>query len=87
MTTITIKDLSENTDLDRKAMQAISGGSRRSGSYSGAYSGAYSGSYGAHAGALRPAGAGPAHPARIVDFRTGVTPRKAPKEAPAKPGS
>jgi hypothetical protein len=28
MATITIKDLSENTDLDRKAMQAISGGSR-----------------------------------------------------------
>ena len=82
MTTITIKDLSENTDLDRKAMQAISGGSRRSGSYSGAYSG----SYGAHAGALRPAGAETTHPARIVDFRTGVTPRKAPKEAPAKPG-
>jgi hypothetical protein len=28
MATITIKDLSENTDLDRKAMQSISGGSR-----------------------------------------------------------
>ena len=28
MTTITIKDLSENLDLDRKAMQAITGGSR-----------------------------------------------------------
>jgi hypothetical protein len=28
MATITFKDLSENTDLDRKAMQAISGGSR-----------------------------------------------------------
>ncbi|MCS0632785.1 hypothetical protein NX786_25975 [Telluria mixta] len=28
MATITIKDLSGNTDLDRKAMQAISGGSR-----------------------------------------------------------
>lgn len=28
MATINIKDLSENTDLDRKAMQAISGGSR-----------------------------------------------------------
>ena len=28
MATITVKDLSENTDLDRKAMQAISGGSR-----------------------------------------------------------
>lgn len=39
MATITIKDLSANTDLDRKAMQAISGGSRvRS-----------------HAGVLRPA--------------------------------
>ena len=28
MAIITIKDLSDNTDLDRKAMQAISGGSR-----------------------------------------------------------
>ncbi|MFS2022357.1 hypothetical protein [Massilia sp. CT11-137] len=28
MATITIKDLSDNTDLDRKAMRAISGGSR-----------------------------------------------------------
>jgi len=39
MATITIKDLSENTDLDRKAMQAISGGSRAR----------------SHAGVLRPA--------------------------------
>jgi hypothetical protein len=28
MATIVIKDLSENVDLDRKAMQAIAGGSR-----------------------------------------------------------
>ncbi|MVW59043.1 hypothetical protein GPY61_03780 [Massilia sp. NEAU-DD11] len=28
MAIISIKDLSDNTDLDRKAMQAISGGSR-----------------------------------------------------------
>jgi hypothetical protein len=28
MATITIKDLSENLDLDRKAMQSIMGGSR-----------------------------------------------------------
>lgn len=28
MATITIKDLSENVELDRKAMQAITGGSR-----------------------------------------------------------
>ena len=39
MATITIKDLSENTDLDRKAMQAISGGARAR----------------SHAGVLRPA--------------------------------
>ena len=39
MATITIKDLSANTDLDRKAMQAISGGSRVR----------------AHTGVLRPA--------------------------------
>jgi len=39
MATITIKDLSDNTDLDRKAMQAISGGSRAR----------------SHAGVLRPA--------------------------------
>ena len=38
MATITIKDLSGNTDLDRKAMQAISGGSRAR----------------SHAGVLRP---------------------------------
>jgi hypothetical protein len=62
MATITIKDLSENTDLDRKAMQAISGGSRiRS-----------------QAGSLRPAGADPARPQRIVDFRTGAVPVNAP---------
>lgn len=28
MATITVKDLSENLDLDRKAMRAIAGGSR-----------------------------------------------------------
>ena len=28
MTTIVIKDLSENTELDRQAMQAIAGGAR-----------------------------------------------------------
>jgi hypothetical protein len=38
MATITIKDLSANTDLDRKAMQAISGGARAR----------------SHAGVLRP---------------------------------
>jgi hypothetical protein len=58
MATITIKDLSANTDLDRKAMQAISGGSRAR----------------AYAGALRRAGTGPAQPRRIVDFRTGAVP-------------
>jgi hypothetical protein len=57
MATITIKDLIENTDLDRKAMQAISGGARAR----------------SHAGALRPAGTTPAQPHRIVDFRTGAT--------------
>lgn len=31
MSTITIKDLSESTDLDRKAMLAIVGGARRGG--------------------------------------------------------
>jgi hypothetical protein len=56
MATITIKDLSENTDLDRKAMQAISGGARLR----------------FHAGSLRPAGKAPARPERIVDFRTGA---------------
>jgi hypothetical protein len=56
MATITIKDLSENTDLDRKAMQAISGGAR----------------FRSHAGSLRPAGTAPARPERIVDFRIGA---------------
>ncbi|WP_198118571.1 hypothetical protein [Massilia rhizosphaerae] len=60
MATITIKDLTENTDLDRKAMQAISGGARAR----------------SHAGALRPAGTAPARPHSIVDFRTGATPPK-----------
>lgn len=31
MSTINIKDLTENTDLDRKAMLAIAGGARRGG--------------------------------------------------------
>ncbi|KQV51794.1 hypothetical protein [Massilia sp. Root335] len=66
MATITIKDLSENTDLDRKAMQAISGGSRAR----------------SDAGALRPAGTGPARPQRIVDFRTGAVPADAPDKPP-----
>ena len=66
MATITIKDLSENTDLDRKAMQAISGGSRAR----------------SHAGALRAAGTGPARPQRIVDFRTGAVPADVPDKPP-----
>jgi len=62
MATITIKDLSENTDLDRKAMQSISGGARvRS-----------------RAGSLRAAGTAPARPERIVDFRTGARPQDIP---------
>jgi hypothetical protein len=65
MATITIKDLSENTDLDRKAMQSISGGAR----------------FRSHAGSLRPAGAAPARPERIVDFRTGARPH----DTPVKP--
>ncbi|WP_075793914.1 hypothetical protein [Massilia putida] len=64
MATITIKDLSENTDLDRKAMQAISGGAR----------------FRSHAGTLRPAGAAPARPQRIVDFRTGARTHGTPDE-------
>ena len=59
MATITIKDLSENTDLDHKAMQSISGGAR----------------FRSHAGSLRPAGTAPARPERIVDFRTGARPQ------------
>jgi hypothetical protein len=62
MATITIKDLSENTDLDRKAMQSISGGAR----------------FRSRAGSLRPAGTTPARPERIVDFRTGARPNSAP---------
>lgn len=58
MATITIKDLSENTELDRKAMQAISGGARAR----------------SRAGALRPAGTAPAQARGIVDFRTGALP-------------
>ena len=62
MATITIKDLSENTDLDRKAMQSISGGAR----------------FRSRAGSLRPAGTTPARPERIVDFRTGERPQDLP---------
>jgi len=62
MATITIKDLSENTDLDRKAMQSISGGAR----------------FRSRAGSLRPAGTTPARPERIVDFRTGARPQDIP---------
>jgi hypothetical protein len=69
MATITIRDLSENTDLDRKAMQSISGGARAR----------------SRAGSLRPAGVGPARPQRIVDFRTGAVPVNAPVNAPNKP--
>jgi hypothetical protein len=58
MATITIKDLSENLDLDRKAMQSIIGGSRL-------------GSQVRRAG-IRAADAAPAGSPRIVDFKTGV---------------
>jgi hypothetical protein len=59
MATIIIKDLSENLDLDRKAMQSITGGSRlRSGAGAGA----------------RAAGAVQVRTPRIVDFKTGVAP-------------
>jgi hypothetical protein len=68
MATITIKDLSENLDLDRKAMQSIMGGSRL---------GASSGSQVRRAG-VRAAGAGPVHSPQIVDFKTGVASRGAP---------
>jgi hypothetical protein len=63
MATITIKDLSENLDLDRKAMQAILGGSRL-GSSSGSQ--------------VRKAGAVAAGSPRIVDFKTGIAPDAAP---------
>jgi hypothetical protein len=64
MATITIKDLSENLDLDRKAMQSIMGGSRL-------------GSPVRRAG-IRATGAAPAGSPRIVDFKTGVAPSMAP---------
>jgi hypothetical protein len=57
MATITIKDLSENLDLDRKAMQSIMGGSRL-GSSGGSQ--------------VRRAGAAPLRSPGIVDFKTGV---------------
>jgi hypothetical protein len=63
MATITIKDLSENLDLDRKAMQSIMGGARLG---SGLRS------------QVRRAGAGPAGSPRIVDFKTGVASNVAP---------
>jgi hypothetical protein len=63
MASISIKDLSENVDLDRKAMRAITGGSRlRSPQLS----------------RTPAAGAVPAATPRIVDFRTGAVPRKTP---------
>jgi len=62
MATISIKDLSDNTELDRKAMQAISGGARlRSAT-----------------GAPRMGGVQPSRPQRIVDFRTGVASERRP---------
>jgi len=68
MTTITIRDLSENLDLDRKAMQSITGGSRL---------GAGSGSRMRSAG-IRASGAVPVRSPNIVDFKTGAAPRGAP---------
>ena len=62
MATITIKDLPENLDLDRKAMQAILGGSRLG-----------AGSQVRRAGSRTPAGS-----PRIVDFKIGVAPAAAP---------
>jgi hypothetical protein len=64
MATITIKDLSENLDLDRKAMQSIMGGARL-------------GSQVRKAG-IRAAGTSPAGSPRIVDFKTGIAPDAAP---------
>ena len=66
MATISIKDLSENLDLDRKAMQAILGGSRLG-----------SGAPVRRAG-IRASGVAPATPPRIVDFKTGIAPRGVP---------
>ena len=68
MATIIIKDLPENLDLDRKAMQAIMGGSRL---------GSSAGAQGRRAG-IRAAGAVPASSPRIVDFKTGAAPGRAP---------
>jgi hypothetical protein len=59
MASIVIKDLSENLDLDRKAMQAISGGSRLRSQVRAT-------------GTLAPSAP------RIVDFRTGIAPRRTP---------
>lgn len=64
MATISIKDLSVNTDLDRKAMQAISGGARLR----------------AAAGTPRPGSIGQPDSQRIVDFRTGIAPRQRPDD-------
>jgi hypothetical protein len=64
MATITIKDLSENLDLDRKAMQSIMGGSRL-------------GSQVRSAG-IRAAGTAPTGSPRIVDFKTGAASGTAP---------
>jgi hypothetical protein len=69
MATITIKDLSENLDLDRKAMQSIMGGARLGSQVRKA---------GVRASGIRASGAGPARTPRIVDFKTGVAPTGAP---------
>jgi hypothetical protein len=63
MASINIKDLSENVDLDRKAMQAITGGSRLRSPLSSR---------------TLAAGAVPSSSPKIVDFRTGAVPRKPP---------
>jgi hypothetical protein len=69
MATITIKDLSENLDLDRKAMQSIMGGARLGSQVRKA---------GVRASGIWASGAGPARTPRIVDFKTGVAPTGAP---------
>jgi hypothetical protein len=62
MASIVIKDLSDNLELDRKAMRAITGGSR-------------AGSSSASRSQLRAAGTAPLSAPRIVDFRTGAVAR------------
>jgi len=65
MASISIKDLSANTALDRQAMQSISGGARLRSS----------------AGMPRTGGVQPSGSQRIVDFRTGVVTERRPGEA------